>query len=531
MPDSIKCDKCDQEFTDEEAHKIHMNIDHGASEADSFQFIDSRNAVDEQEFVEDNGVRGYNPNPNAGLYDNKLFRNGSSTERTSQLGEANGDEEGTSDGAKKGWLTRKGSGMDSISDDLKQKIRQDAIANQDIYGLYDFDPEIHMDGDLLNELRSAGVSDDDIYDFTQTISTDPTKEGDFMKEQKKYYESKANEVKYQCPKCDMIFTDLEQFTDHQISVEGIDINDAWTNVGIQDKTFGNNEYGSGVYESKASEFSLKDYRENEEYNEHSENALQLVKKFGTPEEIKEMEEIVARHEQEGSINSADYNRRYEISQKYFPMLTNESYAGESEYEDAYKSMKSDLDTLKGLGDYNPKDSDDAKKVGMSWQQNEESYSREDVDYDKENEQTMGFIEQQHTEPKEDKDKELDGVDISLDKVEEFYPTKASEARKKSYTTEAKMIEGLEEEYDDFEDSDKEEIEETITLRKLGGYSEESIARELHITYGVSHDEALEKVYSVEVSNNDKVAQTFFGKMYKECTESEKAELRMYSGSE
>ena len=88
MPDSIKCDKCDQEFTDEEAHKIHMNIDHGASEADSFQFTDSKNAVDEQEFVEDNGVRGYNPNPNAGLYDNKLFRTGSSTERTSQLGEA-----------------------------------------------------------------------------------------------------------------------------------------------------------------------------------------------------------------------------------------------------------------------------------------------------------------------------------------------------------------------------------------------------------------------------------------------------------
>jgi len=94
-----------------------------------------------------------------------------------------------------------------------------------------------------------------------------------------------------------------------------------------------------------------------------------------------------------------------------------------------------------------------------------------------------------------------------------------------------MVEGLEEEYDDFEDSDEEKVTETVTLRKLHGFSNESIARELHITYGVPHEEALEKVHSIEVSTNDKVAQTFFGKMYKECNESEKAELRMYSGSD
>ena len=87
MPDSIKCSKCDQEFTDEEAHKIHMNIDHGASEADSIQLSD--------DYSVPNGVRGYNPNPNAGLYDNKLFRTGSSTERTSILGESYASEDFT----------------------------------------------------------------------------------------------------------------------------------------------------------------------------------------------------------------------------------------------------------------------------------------------------------------------------------------------------------------------------------------------------------------------------------------------------
>ena len=80
MPDSIKCSKCDQEFTDEEAHKVHMNIDHGASEADLIQLSD--------DYSVPNGIGGYNPNPNSDFYNNKIFRKGSSTERTSILGEA-----------------------------------------------------------------------------------------------------------------------------------------------------------------------------------------------------------------------------------------------------------------------------------------------------------------------------------------------------------------------------------------------------------------------------------------------------------
>ena len=133
----------------------------------------------------------------------------------------------------------------------------------------------------------------------------------------------------------------------------------------------------------------------------------------------------------------------------------------------------------------------------------------------------------NAEPKDDKNEFLDDVDIKLEEVNFVYPTKSNESTK-SYITES---EPFDEEYEEFEDSDEEIIEETISIRKLTGYSDNSIAQELHINYGVSHEEALEKVYSVEVSTNDKVAQTFFGKMYKECTESEKDELRMYSGSD
>jgi hypothetical protein len=135
---------------------------------------------------------------------------------------------------------------------------------------------------------------------------------------------------------------------------------------------------------------------------------------------------------------------------------------------------------------------------------------------------------QNAEPKgEDKNEFLDDVDTTVEEVNYVYPTKATESTK-SYITES---EPFEEEYEEFEDSDDEMIEETIAVRKLTGYSDNSIAQELHINYGVSHEEALEKVYNVEVSTNDRVSQTFFGKMYKECTESEKDELRMYSGSD
>jgi len=180
---TIKCDNCEEEFTDEESYESHRELSH---ENDSFQFIDSRDAVDEQEFVRINGKREYNPNPNAGLYDNKLFREGSAKERTSILGE-------------------------------------------------------HHDG-----------------------------------------------------------------TDHEHPHE------------------------------EANEFTLEQFKDNEEINYHSENALELVKLYGTPDEIKEVEDIVHRHHNSG--RGIDYNdriRRDELLSKYYPRLENDSSEEDKTYQSNY----------------------------------------------------------------------------------------------------------------------------------------------------------------------------------------------------
>lgn len=65
-------------------------------------------------------------------------------------------------------------------------------------------------------------------------------------------------------------------------------------------------------------FTLKEYKKNEDYNEHTFNALLLVKKFGTKVDIKKMQAISNRneHSNEGMKNS-DYKVQYELHNKYF----------------------------------------------------------------------------------------------------------------------------------------------------------------------------------------------------------------------
>lgn len=149
---------------------------------------------------------------------------------------------------------------------------------------------------------------------------------------------------------------------------------------------------------------------------------------------------------------------------------------------------------------------------------------EDVKYDQS--QTLSDIREVEEENSGLDIPELDKVDFAEEKINYVYPTikkKATEVEEKDPF--------LEEYGDDDIESDKEAVETQIISRKLHGYSAETIAREITIQYGVSHDKALEKVYSIEVSVNDKVANTFFGKRFHECTEAEKDELRMYSGSD
>jgi hypothetical protein len=619
MPDSIKCSKCDQEFTDEEAHIVHMNIDHGASEADSIQLSD--------DYSVPNGVRGYNPNPNAGLYDNKLFRTGSSTERTSILGEALND----------AWNLN----IDypfKMSDEFEQWIRDAGIdvqwrtsmpENARIHALKQYqsgvsasdyqpysyesyaseeNPNHGSDGKFTSGSDKTDYSkkhdvffkDSDgkvikknmtIRQYNKAIKDNDYEESawgvnsrDLEREYKKQQtESYANEEIINW--CNELL-DIMRRNQPIRDFSGMLKQEGWngleeTDVPIQDliskgKVKYESGYGYIVTESYASEdfdirhmeddalnrkwentVKLRDMKLNLYYNsgdqKYKEEADQIQSELDLIEaewQMRDSKESYANEETE--YTGGDFcakcgtefedkgeckvcNNGEESSDNYEVDVDEYLKTGEPvqklpndkrTYEESYANEEDGTD-FDNDGDIDSEDYLEAKDRAIKKSIRDD----DDVDYDKEDEQTVGFIEQQHTEPKEDNNKELDDVDISEESIDYVYPTKASEARERSYTTEAKMVEGLEEEYDDFKDSDEEEVTETVTLRKLHGFSNESIARELHITYGVPHEEALEKVHSIEVSTNDKVAQTFFGKMYKECNESEKAELRMYSGSD
>lgn len=129
------------------------------------------------------------------------------------------------------------------------------------------------------------------------------------------------------------------------------------------------------------------------------------------------------------------------------------------------------------------------------------------------------------EPVSDPAKSLEGIDFSEESIEYIYPTKASEA----FVEEKDPF--VDSYGDDDIESDSEAVEAQIISRKLHGYSNENIAIELTRQYGVSPEEALQKAYSIEVSTNDKLANTFFGKRFNECTEAEIKELHLYSGSD
>lgn len=67
---------------------------------------------------------------------------------------------------------------------------------------------------------------------------------------------------------------------------------------------------------------LRTYRRNESNNYHNENALLLVKCFGTAEEVTAIEQIIAEYERnpEEGMTMAQSQRRYEIANKYYASL-------------------------------------------------------------------------------------------------------------------------------------------------------------------------------------------------------------------
>ncbi len=68
------------------------------------------------------------------------------------------------------------------------------------------------------------------------------------------------------------------------------------------------------------EFNKVDWEENESVNLHSENALELAKEFGTPEEVEAMQRIMDQHMRRGHILPHEIEERNALTSKYYSML-------------------------------------------------------------------------------------------------------------------------------------------------------------------------------------------------------------------
>jgi hypothetical protein len=67
----------------------------------------------------------------------------------------------------------------------------------------------------------------------------------------------------------------------------------------------------------------KEYDKNEDKNYHSENYLLLAKAFGTPAEVKKVEEILKRNKAQGSTSKADNDWMYKNINKYYDKIRTE----------------------------------------------------------------------------------------------------------------------------------------------------------------------------------------------------------------
>ena len=83
-------------------------------------------------------------------------------------------------------------------------------------------------------------------------------------------------------------------------------------------------------------FSKKEFLDNEAENLHSENAVELAKKFGTPKEIKQMDDILTRHNKRGHITPEDMETRDALVRKYYSML--EGKKEDEDYEAKLKAL-------------------------------------------------------------------------------------------------------------------------------------------------------------------------------------------------
>ena len=101
--------------------------------------------------------------------------------------------------------------------------------------------------------------------------------------------------------------------------------------------------GDTMKESLDEKFTKKDFAKNEDENQHTKNAIELVKMFGTSAENIKVNAIAARHNMKGSISRKDQQDRDALIKKYYPKLKE----GVELDEDAKMAKQSD-DNLKSM---------------------------------------------------------------------------------------------------------------------------------------------------------------------------------------
>ena len=80
-------------------------------------------------------------------------------------------------------------------------------------------------------------------------------------------------------------------------------------------------------------FTMKDFKDNEDANNHTENGVELVNMYGTPAEKKLMAQIAKNHDRRGYIERKDQELRNKLVKKYYPKLES------VELDEGYKPVK------------------------------------------------------------------------------------------------------------------------------------------------------------------------------------------------
>ena len=339
------------------------------------------------------------------------------------------------------------------------------------------------------------------------------------------YKLHNGDVLVECDRCDESFISLEDFTDHKMDDHG----DNDENYEESEESYIASMLPELQREKlKEARKLLAETEEPELYRDYFFNG----DKFPTPT-LEEPNDVTGVKGYNDNPNAGlyDYVKFKQGTSKDRVALEKYAKAIESndncpecgiEINDEGSGTGKHDELLSHLVDAHDKNEDDAVKSTESFNYKKygDGYCDKPVKY---SQTGMSDISEVKRTAKEINISSLDGIDFSDDTIEP-YAVKSEEA----WVAKKKAIEG----YDDSENtSEEEDVDQLITERKISGYSPESIKREIMIMYGASESEALDKIYSIEVTTNDKVAFTFFGKKFSECSEAEVDQLKLYSGSD